>query len=194
MIKEIICNDTTYTDERDVVENLKEYFTSVGSAISNSIRPNHIDPLTYMEGSYPRSFFYSHVRSSDVNEVLLSFKNKNCSLTAVPLKIFKYISDIVSPVLATLINKSFLSGKFPECLKIARVIPLYKGENPSNMNNYRPISILSNFAKIYEKVLYKQLYEYIEKHNILYKHQYGFRNRKSTTQAIYKSLIFLIPI
>ena len=73
-MKEIICNDTTYTDEHDVVENLNEYFTSVGSAISNFIQPNHIDPLTYMEGLYPHSFFYSLVRSSDVNEVSLSFK------------------------------------------------------------------------------------------------------------------------
>ena len=77
-----------------------------------------------------------------------------------------------------------MSGQFPNFLKIARVIPIFKSGDALDLNNYRPISILSTFSKIYERVVHSQLLNYFETKGIFYKHQYGFRSYKSTTQAV----------
>ena len=73
---------------------------------------------------------------------------------------------------------------FPNILKIAKVIPLHKGGSSLELNNYRHISLLSVFDKIMEKIIHKQLYNFLESHNILFKNQYGFRKNNSTIYAI----------
>ena len=60
-----------------------------------------------------------------------------------------------------------------------------------NVSNYRPISVLPIFRKVFEKVAYTQLYDYLENNSILHKQQYGFRAKKSTTQAILHFLQYL---
>ena len=90
---------------------------------------------------------------------------------------------IVIP-LCYIINISFSTGVFPNILKIAKVIPLHKGGSSLELNNYRHISLLSVFDKIMEKIIHKQLYNFLESHNILFKNQYGFRKNNSTIYAI----------
>ena len=83
-----------------------------------------------------------------------------------------------------LINRSFLEGIFPKELKLARVIPIFKSGDKSLITNYRPISVLSFFSKIFEKIMYNNLYAFVEDFDIIYAHQYGFRKGHSTQQAI----------
>ena len=106
----------------------------------------------------------------------------------LPVQVLKYISNIVSPILSELINKAVTEGVFPQSLKVARVIPLYKGGDATNVKNYRPISILPLFSKLFEKVIYNQLYQYLENKNILFKSQYGFMRDKSTAPVSYTHL------
>ena len=72
-------------------------------------------------------------------------------------------------------NKSLEEGNFSNLLKIAKVIPIYEGGNNDNLVNYRPISLLSIFDKIFEKIVYNRLQSFITKNKVLYKFQYGFR-------------------
>ena len=65
-------------------------------------------------------------------------------------------------------------GIFPDLLKISKVLPLYKKDDPVNFSNYRPISLLPSISKIFEKVIFKQLADYLEENNLMYKYQYGF--------------------
>ena len=81
-------------------------------------------------------------------------------------------------------NSSFRDGVFPRELKKARIVPIYKTGDKSLINNYRPISILSFYSKVFEKLMYNKLYNFIEANDILYAHQYGFRRGHSTQQAI----------
>ena len=75
-------------------------------------------------------------------------------------------------------------GVVPDNLKIARVIPVYKTGNHSSVSNYRPISLLSIFNKLLEKLMFKRIKLYLEKYNILIDNQFGFRSNHTTTQAI----------
>ena len=91
---------------------------------------------------------------------------------------------ILSTPLCFLINLSISTGIVPDKIKIARVVSVYKSDNPSLFCNYRPISILHCFSKFFEKVVYNRLIDVIEKHNILFSHQYGFRSQHSTSLAL----------
>ena len=82
------------------------------------------------------------------------------------------------------INQSFLMGVFPDQMKIAKIVPVFKAGNKKILNNYRPISILPAFSKILEKLVSIRLINFLESQNILYKHQYGFRQNYSTIQPI----------
>jgi len=82
------------------------------------------------------------------------------------------------------VNKSFAEGNVPNLLKIAKVCPIYKAGEATKISNYRPISVLPSFSKIFEKLVYNRLISYLTKFSILYEHQYGFRSSMSTSLAI----------
>jgi hypothetical protein len=81
-------------------------------------------------------------------------------------------------------NKSVVGGKYPAKLKHSKVIPIYKKDEESDPTNYRPISLLSIFNKIFEKLMYKRLKSFLEKRNILFNSQYAFRENHSTQHSI----------
>ena len=69
-------------------------------------------------------------------------------------------------------------------MKIADVIPLCKGKDCEEVINYRPISLLITSSKLLEKIVYKRVYSFLDHHDVLYQSQYGFRNKRSSSQAI----------
>jgi retron-type reverse transcriptase len=82
-------------------------------------------------------------------------------------------------------NHSILNGTFPSKLKHAKVVPIYKTNDELNCpGNYRPISLLSNFNRIFEKLMCKRLQNFCDKNKILYEKQYGFRAKHSTQHAV----------
>ena len=87
----------------------------------------------------------------EANEIIKGFKSKKSSLNSVPSFAFKHITDIISPTLASMINESVKEGIFPQCLKMARVIPIYKSGKKILGENYTPISTLPFNSKIIEK-------------------------------------------
>ena len=96
----------------------------------------------------------------------------------------KTIRDYISKPLAFLVNDYFISGNFPEKLKLARITPVIKKGSRFDRDNYRPISVLSNFSKLFEKAMYHRLYSYLEKLKLLYPLQFGFREKFWTTHGL----------
>ena len=94
------------------------------------------------------------------------------------------IIDLLIIPLAHIINMSFNTGVYPDLLKIVKVIPIHKGGSTQEVNNFRPISLLSIFDKIMEKIMHKKLYHFLEENNILFKKQFGFRKNNSTVYAL----------
>ena len=85
--------------------------------------------------------------------------------------------------LIIIVNQSLCTGKFPHRIKYAKVIPLYKKDDNKLVGNYRPISLLSSLAKIFEKIVLDQLYDYMITNGLLFESQYGFRKEHSTELA-----------
>ena len=87
-------------------------------------------------------------------------------------------------VLSNIFNKCIQDGVFPSKLEVAKITPIHKGGCTFKATNYRPISVLSPFSKIFEKIIYKRLNKYLTRHNILAKEQFGYRAKHSTNHVI----------
>ena len=121
----------------------------------------------------------------EVNSIIKSLKN--CSSPGpdgIPSSVIKFAGPHITPILVKLINLSLINGIFPDRLKMARVVPIFKGGDGSKINNYRPISILNIFSKIYEKVMYKRLSNYLSNKDFFFQNQFGFRKNHSSSMAL----------
>ena len=113
-----------------------------------------------------------------------SLKNSSAGWDFIPASIAKQCLKHHIKPLTYLINSSFESGTFPEELKLAKVIPIFKSGDKQDISNYRPISILSLFSKVFEKTMHNHLINFIDANKILYKYQFEFCKSHSTNHAI----------
>ena len=129
------------------------------------------------------SFSFRDVTNTEVERVIKSLNSgKACQENDIPIKIIKLNKDIFSDVISYLFNLSLKQCTFPDPLKLAHVTPIFKKGDKNVINNYRPVSILPNISKVFEKLLYNQMSEYFE--NILSKFQCGFRKNISTQHCL----------
>ena len=110
--------------------------------------------------------------------------SKSVGPYSIPTNIFNLSCSVLSKPVVKLINFSFSEGTFPNLLKFANVIPVFKKGDNLDYNNYRPISLISNIGKLIEKIVHKRLYSFLEKNSLLFKQQYGFRNKLSINHAL----------
>ncbi len=111
-------------------------------------------------------------------------QNKAPGIDNIPSGIIKLTTDFITTPLTHIFNTSFDSATVPDSLKTAKVIPVYKTNKKHSPGNYRPISLLSIFNKLLEKLMYKRLFAFLNQFNILEKYQFGFRRGYSTTMAV----------
>ena len=191
-LKKIIIANSEYSENQDIANILNDYFVKVGKNIADSISTNENDHLKYLSNNnFVNSFYFSPVTAQDITSIILSQKNKSGNINSCSIRIIKKLTNILSPILASIVNMSLTQGIFPNSLKIARVTPIYKGGDKTDTGNYRPISVLPLFSKIFEKIVHKQLFRYLNINSILHENQYGFRANKNTTQAILNHLQYL---
>ena len=107
-------------------------------------------------------------------------------LDGIGPRIIKSVTNILSLSIAALINKSIATGKFPDKLKLAKVIPIHKSGSKLNPCNYKPISILLSISKIFEKHVNKHLMAYMNKYNIIHESQFGFWRKHSCQTELIK--------
>ena len=182
-IKQKININGELTSDKDIISNaFNNYFVTIGPQLANKININK-NPLTYINSTM-NSIFIPYINEKDITQVVNSLKNSSAGWDFIPASIAKQsIQSYIKP-LTGLINSSFQNGIFPDELKTAKVIPIFKHGDKTDIANYRPISVLSFFSKIFEKIMYNCLINFIEEHHILYKFQFGFRKSHSTSHAI----------
>jgi len=145
------------------------------------------DPaLNYLQDIFVRPFpsiQLAPVTVTEMKDIIKSLKWKDSNgYDEIPLKILKISLPFIISPLTYICNKSLVSGLFPTRLKYSQIIPIFKKGNKSEMSNYRPISLLTSFSKIFE-VTYYRIQKHITVNNILADEQYGFRNNSSTESA-----------
>ena len=133
----------------------------------------------------PNSIFLEKVDADEVGNLIKSFDtSKGTGPFSIPPKIMNLICESIANPISKIANLSFLTGVHPENLKVAKVVPIYKSGSKMLTSNYRPISLLSNLNKILEKLMFVRVLSFLDKENVIYKQQFGFRPKHSTTHAI----------
>ena len=129
--------------------------------------------------------FLAPTTTEEIADIVSNLKNSSSSgYDNIPTKLIKYCNNELAPIIAHINNQSLTDGIFPTSLKIARVVPIFKNGNASTVSNYRPISILSVFSKVFEKIVHTRLEKYLLENAILHSNQFGFRSRLSTCMAL----------
>lgn len=181
---EINLKDGTTTDPKIISDCFVNYFSGVGGSLASKIKTcNHMQP-SYTEPLI-HSIFLSCTDREEVIRIIKDLKpQKTPGHDEIRSDTIRLISEQIADPLVFLINKAIDTGVFPDILKKTVIVPVYKGDSRLDVVNYRPISLITNFAKILEKILKTRILSFLEKNNILSHRQYGFREGKSTEDAI----------
>ena len=141
--------------------------------------------MDYLSTRNEHSFVMTAAIPIEISDILsLLNTGKSTGPNCIPKKLLKILSLHICSLLSDIIKESFQSSTFPEKLQLAKVIPLFKKGCPLTASNYIPISLLSVFSEIIEKVIYKRLYAFLKLHNILYNFQFRFRACHSINHAL----------
>ena len=152
------------------------HFSQIGLKLEKSIRPTNKRYDDYLNERVENSFIIEPVNNDEILSVIKQFKNAKATVA-------NSLNTISEP-LALLFNMSFSNGIFPESLKLANIISIHKKDDKTFVNNYRPISLISNIDKIMEKLIYQRLYLFVEHNNIIYHNQFGSRYNHLTEHAL----------
>ena len=186
-IKAININGVLSYDPTTITNEFCKHFSSIGETFAKKIFPSSKEISEYLN-SIPQNEKYIFLKPTDsieIREVINDLIPKNSSgHDNLSNKLLKKLLPAVIEPLTIIFNKSLTEGIFPEAMKKADVVPLYKANDQQETNNYRPISLLLTLSKLLEKIMYKRTYSFLETNNQIYKSQYGFRTSHSCENAI----------
>ena len=191
----IIDNQRIY-DRRIIAHKFNKYYNSIATNMNKNCDESDGIPISnvpsfseYLTQPSINSIFMYNCTVDEIRKIISELENGKSS--DIPIGIIKKSSAVISPILVKIFNDSMQNGEFPEELKIGRVSPIYKKDNDELFENYRPISTIPIFAKIFEKIIYSRFYSFFASQNILNENQFGFREKHSTSHALNVSVDYI---
>ena len=174
-------------DGNTVSNSLAKYFSTVGETFANKI-PNPTrnvkDYLSRLQGN-SRNLFFEPCTITEVRRIIKNLSAKKSSgADGISNDLLKILVDSIVEPLCMVINESMSTRKFPDLMKLAEVVPLYKGKARDIEMNYHPISLLTTMSKVMEKVIYTRVYTFLTKTGQICETQYGFRANHSCKHAV----------
>ena len=186
-LKDFKNNNKVSHDPTCIPNILNEHFATVAQKLANQL-PSTAKCFTDFLGkckSPVSSFFFQPITPAEIHLEILSIpNNKSHGLYSCPTGVLKCASDPLIHILAEIFNSSISLGTYPAKLKMSKIIPIFKTDDETEPNNYRPISLLSTFNRMFEKFIYKRMKVFIDEEDILCCSQYRFREQHSTQHAI----------
>ena len=181
-------NDSILSDDKSICESFNKYFTSIADNILNDRKytgvKSHKD---YLHNPVPNSFFIRECNPTEVEKLIASLnRSKATGPYSIPTNIIHLLKSDISIPLSKIYNLSLESGIYPETLKVAKTVPIFKKGSHHLISNYRPISLLSNLNKILEKLMFDRTYDFLDRFNSIYDLQFGFRKKYSVNHALIK--------
>ena len=160
------------------------HFANIGHDLAREIPSADTVPESYLI-STNATFSFKSCSSNEVRRLLEKLETKKSTgLDNLPSKMLKIAAGVLAPSLAFLFNQSISSGIVPTEWKLARVTPIFKKGKRQDVNNYRPISIIPAVAKVFERIIYDQLFKYLSDNDLLVNCQSGFRTLHSTLTSL----------
>ena len=180
-------NNEKVSDSQTIANEFNCYFMNCcKDALSSMAKPSpNLDFKDYLKNPNPNSLYFSPTTESEILEICKSLKNTySCGFDNLSCNMLKQIIFSIVKPLVHIFNLSLSSGDVPPKLKIAKITPIHKKDDPHMFNNYRPISVLPAISKLLEKCVYNRFYSFLVKNNVLSNCQYGFRRNHSTVHAV----------
>ena len=156
-------NGIKVNDTKEIVTHFNNFFINIGPRLAESIDTNGKPDFDFYlhKKEVQCTFNFTPIDEEQVKTIIERLKpKKSAGNDNIPVILLKASVSTISKPLTSIINESFSTGKFPNKLKIAKIIPIFKKEDEHDLNNYRPISILPAISKVFEKVVYTQLFQY----------------------------------
>jgi hypothetical protein len=192
-IDKLKINGQTSDNPAEMANAFNEFFSSIGTEISNSIPATNVNPSSYIsddENLTPLNLGNtSPVHVCDVIKSMIA--KKSLDLDGISTSLIKTIASEISVPLAHIFNLSLTTGVFPSRLKTSRIVPIFKTGDSELCDNYRPISLLSSLSKILEKMVSIQLVNHLDQNKLLYDNQFGFQRGKSTEHNLIKAVNYI---
>ena len=178
------CNGTDIKGDINIANTFNNYFVDLNKPEDNI----YIENAVTLDFAVPQSHDLFDFTLVDEDAVLRELsrldESKSVGLDGVASKPIKLAKESLCSSIKDLVNQSLSEGTFISEWKSAKVIPLHKKGDVNEVKNYRPISVLSATSKILERIVHSQFYNYLTKHSILSKLQFGFRPGHSTGAAL----------
>ena len=184
-------NDFTQFDGKQNANTFKNFYSKLASDLveklptaKNIFRENSVKKYYSAKNIPSNSFKFRNAKREEIYKILINIDpNKAYGIDEIPGRFLKDAAELLTDPLCKIINLSLIS-KFPLMCKTAEMKPVYKKGKNTERKNCRPVSLLPILSKIIEKVLYNQLLKHLEKHDILYKHQSGFRSKHTVNTCL----------
>ena len=180
-------NGITLTNSSSICSELNKYFCNIGHEMVKSIDKSSTkaNSQSFYGKRVSHPIYFKPTNDEEIVNIIKNLNpNKAPGYDDIPTKLIKAAAHSLSPFLSSIFNSCLASGHYPDGLKIARVTPLHKRGSKPEMKNYRSISILSAFNKIFETIIKHRLLNFWKKYNVFVPTQFGFRENHSTTLAI----------
>ena len=186
-----IINNKHIFERRVIANEFNKYFVSIAAKLNDNVEikpiPNgSFEKFLHAEDSQMHSIFLYDCTDFEISEIIKELQNGKSS--DIPISVIKKTSSVISPIFAHHFNHFMKIGEFPDELKLGKITPVYKKDNKELLENYRPISTLPIFSKIFEKLIYSRLYSFLSSKGILHEKQFGFRKQHSTSHALNYSI------
>lgn len=166
---------------------LNKHFTAIPSRVQTDIKSHTI---TQLNNTMPRttceSFSLKTVSENEVQRIINNLRSKAVGHDGIGRELIIPLLEVILPYITHVINFSITSNYFPDAWKYAHIIPIPKKVVSCDLKDYRPISILPFLSKVLERVVHRQLSQYLQSNNLLTPFQSGFRTAHSTCTALIK--------
>ena len=191
-IHNIAQNGVSFTDGESIANIFNDFFASVTDGIVKDIPPSSTHFNQYLNVNNTSSFSFQPVDSAKIEKIIKDLESKpSLDINGVSTSLLKKCAPSLLLPITHIVNLSLTEGFFPDSLKVSRVCPIFKQGSREDPNNYRPISCLPVFSKIFEKVVYNQLFEFLTSNSILNPNQFGFQPNKSTVHPLLHILNYI---
>ena len=173
------------SDPSKVANKFNDFFLNIADKLSSKIVKKNNKFQDYLNNPNKSRFCLKETTPDEIVKIINNLDTKkSCDIYNISPDIVKLSSQVVADSLAIIFNRCIKEGNFPDPMKLAKIIPIHKGDSVLTVANYRPISLLPIFSKIMERLIYDQFIDYINEHKILSELQFGFQKNKSTEHAI----------
>lgn len=173
------------TSNKEISNEFNKFFTDIGPNLASQIEEVRVSPLDYIPETTYQTMLLRPTSADELMNIIKSCKTKSSrDCHDLSMTVLQKIFPAITAPMVQICNISLSSGVFPDKMKIAKVIPLFKSGDKGCFNNYRPVSLLPQFSKLLEKLFNNRLDSFLEEYNILNCSQFGFRSKCNTTHAL----------